>query len=147
MSEEVVINWDGVPVPKGRARSFGYRKKSGKIGVGHYSPDKTVEFEERIKHAAHKAMEGRAPLDGPIRADIDFRFPLPKSAPKAMRLAVEAGALVPHVVRPDKDNLEKAINDALNGVAVVDDKLIFDGRVVKRYATNPGVTIWLQPYG
>lgn len=143
---EIVIKWDGTPVAKGRARSFGFRKGNGKIGVGHYTPDATVEFEARMKYAAHLAMQGRAPLDGPIVADIDFRFPLPASAKKAARLAVEAGAMVPHIVKPDKDNLMKSLFDALNGVAVVDDKLIFSGLVTKRYAKDPGITVNLVPF-
>lgn len=145
MQSEVVINWDGEPVAKGRARSAIRKGKNGKHFVQHYTPDRTVECEERIKYAAKQQMGDTPPLSGPIRADIDIRFPLPKSASKAMKKAVEEDRLVPHVVRPDRDNLEKLIKDALNKVAYTDDKLIYDGRTVKRYAKNPGITIWLVP--
>lgn len=143
---DVVIEWDGIPVPKARARSFGFHKADGKIGTRHYTPDTTVEFEERLKYAAFQAMAGRPPFDGAVIADIDIRFPLPASAKKATKQAVAAGELVPHIVRPDKDNVMKAINDALTRIAVTDDKLIFDGRTTKRYAPNPGITIRIRPH-
>jgi len=53
-----------------------------------------------------------------------FIIPMPKSWSKKKRLAMNGQ---PHKTKPDKDNLEKALLDALE----TDDAHIWDGRVTK----------------
>ena len=84
MSEPIVIEVDCIPMGKQRAK----HARRGRFTVT-YTPDKTVHFEEMLRYAAQKAMAGRPALDGPVVCDIEARFPLPKSATKAMRAAVE----------------------------------------------------------
>ena len=39
----------------------------------------------------------------------------------------------PHTQKPDADNVEKAVLDALNGVAFLDDCQVYDVRVTKHW--------------
>lgn len=55
--------------------------------------------------------------------EIVLYYVRPKSMTKAKRLMAQRGILRP-VVKPDIDNVAKAILDALNGVAFPDDRQI-----------------------
>lgn len=94
-----------------------------------------------VAAAALAALEGvELPLDGPIAVGIDFFFPRPKTFPKRIRDAypgpprmIPKGPL-PHMAKPDRDNLEKAVLDALVAVGVLrDDCIVCDGTVKKFY--------------
>lgn len=58
------------------------------------------------------------PLNGPLLVIVHFCIPSPLSLPNSKR---EAQHLLPHTKKPDGDNLEKFVNDALNGVVWTDD--------------------------
>jgi len=105
----------GLPVPKARARVT----RSGFA----YTPKATVNAEAAVRYAYLGAVPGRPPIPAgvPIRLEIMAHFPVPASAPKAVRAAVYAGAAIPMSVRPDIDNLVKTVLDALNGLAWADD--------------------------
>jgi Holliday junction resolvase RusA-like endonuclease len=45
--------------------------------------------------------------------------------------------------KPDYDNIEKLLGDALEGILWVNDSRIVDGRCVKKYAP-PGVPGWIE---
>lgn len=62
--------------------------------------------------------------DIPVPYHVIFVLPMPKSWSKKKRIEM-AGA--PHRQKPDKDNLEKALLDAL----FEDDSHVWDGRVSK----------------
>ena len=57
-------------------------------------------------------------LKGPILVIVHFVLPAPLSLPQRKR---EAQNCLPHTKRPDGDNLEKFLNDALTGVVWDDD--------------------------
>jgi Holliday junction resolvase RusA-like endonuclease len=86
-------------------------------------------------------------IDGPVGLAIECVFGRPPShVTKGGRLAKGAPAIPP---KCDWDNLGKGVCDAItdSGAIWLDDELVVDGRVVKRYA-GPGeapvtkVTIW-----
>ena len=141
MSEPITVVWRGIPVGKQRPR---FARRGAFVKT--YTPEKTVNFEDDVKGAIIKAMEGKTPIDGPVRIEVDARFPLPKSRSKAEHAAVAAGNLVPHLQKPDADNVLKSVVDAMNTIAVRDDKTIFDKRILKRYAMIPGITINIYPH-
>lgn len=125
----------GIPVGKGRARAV---IRGGRIG--HYTPKTTLGWEKGAKTLAKAAMRGRPPLEGPVEVLIVAWMPVPASWPAWKRAAALAGEIMP-TTKPDKDNIEKAVMDALNGVAWRDDALAVDGRTTKRYADSPGVAV------
>jgi len=123
----------GFPRGKGRARSFGKQLKSGKIITGQYPEEKTVIYEAFIKGEFVRNYPGFKPLCGPVEMVIEAYFPIPKSASKAKREQMIIGDIRP-TRKPDLSNIEKAVEDALNGVAYIDDSQVVDRHGHKWYA-------------
>lgn len=98
-----------VPFVRGKGR-VRFVKATGRT----YTPDKTAEAMELIRRAFVGVGGERAPEGVPVRVSITTARGMPKSRPK--RLESE-----PDVYKPDCDNIAKAVLDALNGVAWVDD--------------------------
>ena len=105
----------GQPVAKARARAF---LRNGHIS--HYTPDKTVCYENLVALTAADTMQGLAPLQNPIKLTISAFLTIPKSW-RAKKQAAAAAGLFTTTKRPDLDNIVKAIKDGLNGVAWHDD--------------------------
>ena len=57
---------------------------------------------------------------------VTFIMPMPRSWSESKKRVYDG---MPHQQRPDKDNLEKALLDAL----FEDDSMVWDGRVTKRW--------------
>ena len=94
------------PVAKQRPRMT----RNGRV----YRPSKTVAFEKAIRGIV-------APLHGPVKVTVWATFKPPVSWTKKK---TAAKMNMPHIQRPDLDNVAKAICDALNGVAYTDDSQI-----------------------
>lgn len=67
-------------------------------------------------------------------AHITFHIPMPPSWSKKKRAEMEGK---PHKSRPDKDNLEKALLDAVHE----EDSHVWDSRVTKRWAVEGAIEI------
>lgn len=134
MSFELVATFRAYGEPKGQPRA----RRAAQGGV--FTPTSARSFKESVQLAAIQAgLRGRG-LSGPVRVDERFYF----SAPKRLVRAVLKGP-VPHATKPDRDNCDKVILDALTQVDVYrDDKLAFAGVIEKWYARPgkmPGVEI------
>ena len=57
-------------------------------------------------------------------------FEVPKSWSKKRQAAAMGGY---HIQKPDRDNVEKPVQDGLNRIAFRDDGQVADGRCVKRW--------------
>ena len=75
-------------------------------------------------------------LDGVVRLRVVFDMPIPKSWSKK-RKNEAAGCY--HTSKPDLDNLQKALLDAMNGIVFEDDSQVADIRAVKRYTITGGI--------
>lgn len=135
----VHFNVPGQPVGKGRPRI-------GRVGAHArmFTPAKTVNYEGMVAMAAQTAMAGRGLIECAVqvRMEIDCQVPASWSGKK------QRDALAGHVfptTKPDVDNVEKAIFDAMNGVVWKDDVQVVDVVKRKRYAAVPGVRVWVQP--
>lgn len=69
------------------------------------------------------------PLAGPVRLELGFVMPRPKSTPKSKTPAA--------IKRPDVDKLARAVLDAITGVVVADDSQVVHLVATKRIA-EPG---------
>ena len=98
-----------VPIAKGRPRAT----RSGHT----YTPTKTRHYEESIRAAWRDKYGDAAPLMGPVNLSVSFSLPRPKS----MMWKTKPMHCDFHWRRPDLDNLLKAVNDALDGLAWRDD--------------------------
>ena len=125
----------GQPVGKGRPRI-------GKVGAHArmFTPAKTVSYESTVALFAAQAMAGRPLLTGPVNLQMRVDFAIPASWSQKKQRAAEAGLILP-TVKPDADNILKALCDAINGVVWVDDVQVVDLTVKKRYSVQPGVAV------
>ena len=122
----------GRPQAWARARSTVRPGKDGKLKPFFFKSSKIVSHEAKV--SSYYLESGGQLNAGPVQVTIWAYFPRPK---RLMRRADPDGAMyMPG--RPDSDNLIKQIGDALNGVAWVDDSLIVDAYVRKRYHEKAG---------
>jgi Holliday junction resolvase RusA-like endonuclease len=114
--EHVYFEVLGNPVPKARARTV---RKGGRTWS--FTPKKVVSWEKLVKTEAEKHF--KKPLTGPIMISMIFYL----NRPASRRVDI----WVP--TTPDLDNLEKAVLDALNGVAYEDDRYVVAKNGQKKY--------------
>jgi Holliday junction resolvase RusA-like endonuclease len=141
MNEPVTVTLAGAPQGKGRARSY---LRGGRIR--HYTPEPTRSYEGMIRTAAMDALCDRAPIDTPVAFELTAVFPVPASWSERRRQQALDGEIKPGK-KPDLDNIAKAWNDALNGVAYRDDSLICNMTLAKRYGLAPLVSVTVTPMG
>lgn len=137
MTGAITFTVPGEPQGKGRA----------KFGQGRtYTPGKTVAYEGLIALAAERAMDGRPPLDGPVKLSFTAVCTIPASASKKRQAAMLDGSILP-TKTPDMDNILKALGDGLNKVAFRDDcQIVRFGEVEKIFGLVPGLTVTVEPY-
>lgn len=125
-----------VPVAQPRQRQRVVKGKAGSFAAN-YTPTKhpVNAFKATVRQALKESGELTAPIEGPVVLECRFYLPRPK---RLMRKKDPAGA-IPHTAKPDRDNLEKSLMDALKGLAWRDDSQVFDGPVSKWYAEKDGL--------
>lgn len=125
----------GQPVGKARprvARHGGFSRL--------YTPEKTASYESRVAMAGHIAMRDCSVIDGPVSVRMEITVQIPASWSKKKHAAALAGQVLP-TTKPDIDNVEKAIFDALNNVVWRDDVQVVEVSKRKRYGLTPGVSV------
>lgn len=126
----------GEPRGKGRPRF----SKSGHT----YTDSETRAYENKIIAYYRKACGAlRLPDTSFLSVDIVAYLPIPKSATKAQRAGMEAGTILPSR-KPDVDNIEKAVLDALNGIAYKDDARVCRTSCAKFYGAEPRLEITIK---
>jgi Holliday junction resolvase RusA-like endonuclease len=124
----ITVNGNPVAQPRPKAQ-----KRGGFVHI--YTPDKKIKpYKQAIQLAARVAMAGHQPLEGPLSVCIIFGFKRPKSHTKKQREDLC------HVQKPDLDNLAKAVCDALNEIAWVDDSQVSRMILEKRWSEDEGFT-------
>lgn len=96
-----------------------------------------LEYKQQIGTMARQFF-GEEPSKGPIELNLTFYMPIPETWSKKKKLEMDGE---PHTSRPDRDNLEKGVCDALNKIAWKDDGQVCQGRTVKRYSREPRIEI------
>ena len=107
----------GSPAPQGSKKYLGN-------GIMVESSKAVKPWRVDVAWAAREAF--LTPFDGPVRLELGFVMPRPKSAPKK--------STPPAIKRPDVDKLARAVLDAITGVVVVDDSQIVHLVATKRIA-------------
>jgi Holliday junction resolvase RusA-like endonuclease len=117
--QQVVFEVPGDPVPKARARTV---RKGGRTWS--FTPKRVAAWERTIREEAAKHFN--EPMEGPVMISLIFHMARPGSRRKEVYVSTT----------PDLDNLEKAVLDALNGVAYEDDRFVVAKNAQKRYILN-----------
>ena len=138
MTMIVVYTVYGEPVGKGRPR-FARRGTF----VSTYTPQKTKTYEDEIRMMATAAMGASEPLDTPVTVAIYIRVGIPASFSKQKRKDALEGILKP-TKKPDLDNVAKCHLDAIQGIIILDDKLVVNLHVTKVYAETPAVEVMVK---
>ena len=95
----------------------------------------TAEEWKSLFVAAARAQRPDVPLEGPLCVDIDLFFPRPKNRCRRS----DPDGSIRHTAKPDRDNADKAILDALTQDGWWrDDSQVCDGRVRKLYHPKDG---------
>lgn len=129
---DIVFTAPVVPIGKGRPRVYRRKKKDGGEITVATTPEKTRRWESDFAAIAAQHAPAQV-IDEPVRVDILAVMPRPK---RLMRKADPDG-IVPCGSKPDRDNIEKAVIDAL-AAWWRDDSLVTDGRTLKVYAEKTG---------
>lgn len=113
----------GIPKAQPRVKAFSRGNHAGVYDPGTANDWKCLVAEQALRVKPPK------PFIGPLLVDIQFHLPRPK---RLMRKNDPTGP-IPHTVRPDVDNLIKAVLDALKGLLWADDKQVWGIRAKKYY--------------
>jgi Holliday junction resolvase RusA-like endonuclease len=136
---EFVINCE--PHGKGRARSF---VRNGHFG--HYTPEKTVNYEKLVAQTARIAMNKTKPFDSAVELSVFAVRSIPASWPKKRRAAALDGTELP-TSKPDLDNIVKSVKDGCNGIAWKDDSQVVMLQAAKAYGLQPYVRVQIKWFG
>jgi Holliday junction resolvase RusA-like endonuclease len=109
-----------------------------------YTPAATRKYEAHARMAAQIAMDGRPPIDVPVRVELLVELPVPASWSRRKAEAAITGGVRP-TSRPDVDNYAKGILDAINTIVVVDDAQVVDLHAVKRFGVAPKMVATIFP--
>ena len=94
-----------------------------------YADPKAVKYEKAIRDAVIAQYKGD-PLDGPLIVSIYAWIKKPKSS-----------KLTHPSVKPDADNIAKAVLDSLNGILWFDDKQVCQLSIHKVYADRDAIEL------
>ena len=123
----IILHFRGEPVAKGRPRFT--------RGGWAYTPAKTRNWETTAKYIAQQEMRGRTPLGCPIQVDIHMIFAPSRSWPQWKQDYALKG-LIAHTKKPDADNVQKAVKDAMNKIVYQDDSQITFGEFKKSFGLS-----------
>jgi len=121
--------------PKGQPRPRACIRGSH---AGVYDPGTADAWKAKI---CSELWGARSPVTGPIRVDIVFLF----SRPARLCRKKDHPGRIRHISKPDRDNLDKAVLDALTDVGIWgDDCQVCSGLIDKYYVAveeKPGAEI------
>ena len=126
----------GTPKPQSRPKFF--RNKAGYMGT--YSPKTdwfNIVYSEILKQKQEQYKDIK--LKGEIRISIHFFMPIPSSLSNKKKQKM---LYMPHIKKPDIDNLIKAVMDAINYTNLwEDDSHIWNIMSHKVYSDEPRCVI------
>ncbi len=129
----------GEPIPKQSARFT-------KQGFA-FQPKKIVTGKDNIRTQIIQQLPNKFKMiTTPIEiVELGFYFSPIKSLKAIDKKAIKDGYLVVKPTKPDLDNLEKMLYDAMESVVYDNDsKIIFKTNIGKYYSNKPGIEIELE---
>ena len=136
------IEFDILPKAQSRPRTRVVTRKDGRPYPVIYEPSGCTAYKKALKVLALKQYRNPL-LKGPIKVVMIFKMPLPYRFNQSQKEDALQGLIVP-VSKPDGDNMEKALLDAMNGLLWSDDSQIVECRWNKIYSEKPGIILQFE---
>lgn len=138
----ICFHVDALPIAQPRPRAGMRFAKGGKKVAGIYKDDShpVHAWKEEVGIRAREAYQGE-PL-GKVPVSLSACFLMPR--PQAMKHPEDRAW---HLIKPDTDNLVKAVKDALTGLIWEDDSIVCREIVTKKYVAigeNPSATVIIE---
>lgn len=115
--------------------------RAGGKGAFRFTPKRQRDYMACVRDFASRAMDGRAPISGPVELVVVAIYPWPKSM-SAMKRAAPGAEW--RTSRPDAGNIAKLIEDSMNLIVYQDDAQIALSRTEKRYGDVPMLTVTVK---
>jgi Holliday junction resolvase RusA-like endonuclease len=139
VTRRVSLTIPGEPVGWGRPTPVAKLRGDGTPFVMMVTQEQTRDVKKAVRSAFRAKYPKHRPWTGPVMLRFTAVFETPGSFNKALKEAAARGALY-CTKKPDKDNIEKLIKDALNGLVYCDDQQVMGGGI-KRYGSPARVEI------
>lgn len=106
-----------------------------------YDPKKVRDYKKYVAWETKRQWQ-KEPLQGAVKVKIDIYRDIQKTESKKNKKLKDEGVIRP-TVKSDLDNYLKAVLDAMNKIAYVDDSQIVEINARKFYSKNPRIEIKL----
>jgi len=130
-------------MPKQGDRSMIMKSKDGQPYILHYQP-KLLKLEKKRIQFIAKALAPVIPWEEPIEITIEFYFPWRKDTSQKIKEEWIANGVNFKSTKPDLDNLEKMICDALEGIIFKNDSQIVRKKSEKLYCDAPHIEVMVK---
>lgn len=139
---KVIIWVPGIPAPGGSKRGF-LHKSTGRVIVTE-DCKRSKDWRTSVAWCASEAI--KEPFAGPVTVEVEFRMPRPKGHFWTGRNQgrLRAGAPHYHITKPDCTKLWRSTEDALKGIAWIDDSQVVRQVIKKVYWPTPGAEIRIE---
>lgn len=126
---------EGIPKAQPRIKATSF---NGKLRV--YTPNVANGWKQRISIAILPFVP-QIPYTGPMSVNLVLYFPRPQRLMKKT-----SPDQVWHAIKPDRDNLDKAVLDSLTQLKFwFDDSQVCDGHIQKTYTPKDGTSgLWIS---
>lgn len=132
--ERITFTVFGDAKPAGSKRAFALRKNgvlTGRVAVTDANKN-SRDWKQQVAHAARQAYQGEL-LRGALSLTLRFFRPRPKSHYGTRELNAKGRATPYPTGKPDTTKLTRGVEDALTGVAWVDDAQVCSQLVTKHW--------------
>jgi Holliday junction resolvase RusA-like endonuclease len=129
----------GVPKAQGRPK-FARRGKF----VTAYDPKDSAQYKNNVAAQIVAQNPVLIPQGVPVKLSLLFILPRPKYHYSANGVLKPRFESTRHVTKPDSDNLEKAVKDAMTGIVWHDDSQVDITTKEKKYGEEPRVVITVE---
>lgn len=135
-SNMILFELHSNPIPQKQTRFF-------RCGDAIRTYDPCAKEKEQMQWQI-KAYAPDKPLDCPLKIDLTFYLPIPKSTSGTRKRQMLNQVILP-VKKPDIDNLAYLITNAMKKIVYNDDSQIVDLYIHKRYGDQPRTVVKVIP--
>ena len=108
-----------------------------------YTPRETVEYERKVRDSYRKKYGNNYKLNSPVQANITAYYKIPTGTSAIKRKKMLEKEILPQI-KPDTDNIAKAILDPLNKLVYDDDAQVVKLNIEKYYSDEPNVIVEIK---